>query len=40
MPADAPPDLLRAVWEYPLFDALFGRRTRRFGLGFEMARIV
>jgi hypothetical protein len=30
------PDLLRAVWEYPLFDALYGRRTRRFGLGFEM----
>jgi hypothetical protein len=20
------------VWEYPLFDALFGRRSRRFGL--------
>src|SRR5271165_6744905 len=23
---------------YPLFDALYGRRTRRFGLGFEMAQ--
>jgi hypothetical protein len=30
------PDVLRQVWEYPLFDALYGRRTRRFGLGFEM----
>jgi hypothetical protein len=27
--------LLNKVWEYPLFDALFGRRSRRFGLGFE-----
>jgi len=33
-----PPDLLDAVWEYPLFDALYGRRSRRFGLGFEMAQ--
>jgi hypothetical protein len=24
------------VWDYPLFQALFGRRSRRFGLGFEM----
>src|SRR6516162_6157680 len=31
-----PPDLLDAVWEYPLFDALYGRRSRRFGLGFEI----
>lgn len=31
------PDRLQAVWEYPLFDALYGRRSRRFGLGFEMA---
>jgi hypothetical protein len=30
------PDLLREVWEYPLFDALYGRRSRRFGLGFAM----
>jgi hypothetical protein len=29
-------DLIRRVWEYPLFEALYGRRTRRFGLGFEM----
>jgi hypothetical protein len=28
--------LLHTVWEYPLFDALFGRRSRRFGLGCEM----
>jgi hypothetical protein len=33
----APPDLLRQVWEYPLFDALYGRRPRRFGHGFAMA---
>ena len=37
MTAPAPADLLRKVWEYPLFDALYGRRSRRFGLGFEMA---
>ncbi len=37
MQTRAPSDLLSAVWEYPLFDALYGRRTRRFGLGFEMA---
>src|SRR5579864_2161158 len=24
------------VWNYPLFEALYGRRSRRFGLGFEM----
>lgn len=30
------PDLLRSVWDYPLFEALYGRRSRRFGLGFEM----
>ena len=35
--ASAPPSLLHKVWEYPLFEALFGRRSRRFGLGFEMA---
>ena len=38
MTETVPPDLLDAVWEYPLFDALYGRRTRRFGLGFEMAQ--
>jgi len=31
--ASAPPSLLHKVWEYPLFEALFGRRSRRFGLG-------
>jgi hypothetical protein len=30
------PELLEAVWKYPLFEALYGRRSRRFGLGFEM----
>src|SRR5215831_12751784 len=30
------PDLLHQVWDYPLFDALYGRRTRRFGLGFDL----
>jgi len=38
MTETVPPDLLEAVWDYPLFDALYGRRTRRFGLGFEMAQ--
>jgi len=28
--------LLDAVWEYPLFQALYGRRSRRFGLGFSL----
>ena len=30
-------DLLQAVWDYPLFEAIYGRRSRRFGLGFEAA---
>src|SRR5215813_4079704 len=30
------PALLEQVWTYPLFEALYGRRSRRFGLGFEM----
>jgi hypothetical protein len=30
------PELLDSVWRYPLFEALYGRRSRRFGLGFEM----
>ena len=38
MVADIPTDLLRAVWGYPFFDTLYGRRTRRFGLGFETAQ--
>jgi hypothetical protein len=29
-------DLLNAAWDYSLFEALYGRRSRRFGLGFEM----
>src|SRR6516225_2167963 len=31
-----PSNLLDLAWSYPLFDALYGRRSRRFGLGFEM----
>jgi hypothetical protein len=27
---------LDQAWSYPLFEALYGRRSRRFGLGFEM----
>jgi len=27
---------LDKVWSYPLFQALYGRRSRRFGLGFAM----
>jgi hypothetical protein len=27
---------LNQAWAYPLFEALYGRRSRRFGLGFEM----
>jgi hypothetical protein len=36
MKASTPSDLLHQVWKYPLFDSLFGRRSRRFGLGLEM----
>ena len=32
-----PSELLDLAWSYPLFEALYGRRSRRFGLGFEMA---
>src|SRR5262245_27363248 len=28
---------LDRAWSYPLFEALYGRRSRRFGLGFEMS---
>lgn len=28
--------LLADVWEFPLFEALFGRRARRFGFGGEI----
>jgi len=31
-----PSELLNLAWSYPLFAALYGRRSRRFGLGFEM----
>ena len=27
---------LDQAWGYPLFEAIYGRRSRRFGLGFEM----
>ncbi len=29
-------DQLDTVWSYSLFEAIYGRRSRRFGLGFEM----
>jgi hypothetical protein len=29
-------ELLRQVWEFPLLEAIFGRRARRFGLGMEI----
>ncbi len=31
-----PDDLLREVWQYPLGNAITGRRSRRFGLGMEI----
>ena len=31
-----PADLLHGVWNYPLFDALYGRRSRRFAMGLAM----
>jgi len=34
-PAGLPPQA-DAAWDYPLFDAIMGRRSRRFGLGMEM----
>ena len=27
---------IQRVWNYPLFDALYGRRSRRFGTGFDL----
>jgi hypothetical protein len=36
MTATVTPNLLDNVWKYSLFDALYGRRSRRFGLGFEI----
>ena len=35
-PGGLPPQA-DAAWDYPLFDAIMGRRSRRFGLGMEMA---
>jgi hypothetical protein len=35
LPEGLPPQV-QAAWEYPLFDAIMGRRSRRFGLGMEM----
>jgi hypothetical protein len=37
MPGTSPSELLDEMWNYPLFQALYGRRSRRFGLGFAMA---
>ena len=39
MTGPALPGLLDKVSEYPLFEALYGRRSRRFGLGFEMTEV-
>jgi hypothetical protein len=36
MTDSGPSPLIHAVWQYPLFEALYGRRSRRFGLGFEI----
>ena len=27
---------INQVWNFPLFEALYGRRSRRFGLGFHL----
>lgn len=34
-PSGLPPEA-EAAWDYPLYDAIMGRRSRRFGLGMEM----
>ena len=31
-----PASLIHGVWQYPLFEALYGRRSRRFAQGFEI----
>src|SRR5207249_11344378 len=31
-----PANAMDDVWQYGLFEALYGRRSRRFGLGFEI----
>ena len=33
---DGLPPQAEAAWDYPLYDAIMGRRSRRFGLGMEM----
>ena len=35
-PSNLPPQA-EAAWDFPLYDAIMGRRSRRFGLGMEMA---
>lgn len=35
-PEGLPPQA-QAAWDFPLYDAIMGRRSRRFGLGMEMA---
>jgi len=37
MAETAAASLLDQVWSYPLFQALYGRRSRRFGLGFALS---
>src|ERR1700731_3317140 len=29
-------ELVDGAWQFPLFEALYGRRSRRFGVGFEI----
>jgi len=36
MSGETPAPALEGVWQYPLFEALYGRRSRRFALGFEI----
>ena len=36
MTESGPSHAMDDVWQYPLFEALYGRRSRRFGLGFEI----
>jgi hypothetical protein len=36
MATSVPSNQFHKVWDYPLFEALYSRRSRRFGLGFEM----
>lgn len=34
---DGLPAAVNSAWDYPLFEAIMGRRSRRFGMGMEMA---